>query len=362
MGNWSLGDYFKEEAIKWSYEFLTSKDEGLGLDPKRLYVTVFEGDENAPKDTEAFGIWKKYISENHIYYMDAKTNWWSVGDNGPCGPDTEMFYDITADGLGDLTKEEYIKADSEQKVIEIWNDVFMEYEKRDGKVFGKLKQRNVDTGAGLERVAMAVQGKNNIFDTDLFGAVMEFIKNTAKNYDEKNARIAADHIRTSIFLISDGVLPSNKNQGYILRRLIRRAVLKINKLNLTSDFVKKSVEIFIEKYKNSYSNILQNDKMIFDVISTEENKFKKTLERGLKQFNNNIIETYLNGVLTDKTLRPDIVFSLYTSDGFPIELITEIAKENGLDVDLEVFKQDMEEHKKLSRTGATGMFKGGLAN
>src|SRR3989338_3874596 len=171
MGNWSLGDYFKEEAIKWSYEFLTSKDEGLGLDPKRLYVTVFEGDENAPKDTEAFGIWKKYISENHIYYMDAKTNWWSVGDNGPCGPDTEMFYDITADGLGDLTKEEYIKADSEQKVIEIWNDVFMEYEKRDGKVFGKLKQRNVDTGAGLERVAMAVQGKNNIFDTDLFGAV-----------------------------------------------------------------------------------------------------------------------------------------------------------------------------------------------
>ena len=362
MGNWSLGDYFKEEAIKWSYEFLTSKDEGLGLDPKRLYVTVFEGDENAPKDTEAFGIWKKYISENHIYYMDAKTNWWSVGDNGPCGPDTEMFYDITADGLGDLTKEEYIKADSEQKVIEIWNDVFLEYEKRDGKVFGKLKQRNVDTGAGLERVAMAVQGKNNIFDTDLFGAVMEFIKNTAKNYDEKNARIAADHIRTSIFLISDGVLPSNKNQGYILRRLIRRAVLKINKLNLTSDFVKKSVEIFIEKYKNSYSNILQNDKMIFDVISTEENKFKKTLERGLKQFNNNIIETYLNGVLTDKTLRPDIVFSLYTSDGFPIELITEIAKENGLDVDLEVFKQDMEEHKKLSRTGATGMFKGGLAN
>jgi len=276
MGNWSLGDYFKEEAIKWSYEFLTSKDEGLGLDPKRLYVTVFEGDENAPKDTEAFGIWKKYISENHIYYMDAKTNWWSVGDNGPCGPDTEMFYDITADGLGDLTKEEYIKADSEQKVIEIWNDVFMEYEKRDGKVFGKLKQRNVDTGAGLERVAMAVQGKNNIFDTDLFGAVMEFIKNTAKNYDEKNARIAADHIRTSIFLISDGVLPSNKNQGYILRRLIRRAVLKINKLNLTSDFVKKSVEIFIEKYKNSYSNILQNDKMIFDVISTEIQEDSRT--------------------------------------------------------------------------------------
>ena len=145
LGNWSLGDYFKEDAIKWSYEFLTSKEEGLGLDPKRLYITVFEGDENAPKDLEVYEIWKKYIPENHIYYMGAKSNWWSVGENGPCGPDSEMFYDITEDGLGDLTKEEFMKADNEQKVVEIWNDVFMQYEKKDGKVIGKLNQKNVDT-------------------------------------------------------------------------------------------------------------------------------------------------------------------------------------------------------------------------
>lgn len=345
MGNWSLGDYFKEEAIKWSYEFLTSKEEGLGLNPKRLYVTVFGGDENAPKDVEAFEIWKKYIKEDRIYYMGAETNWWSVGDNGPCGPDTEMFYDITEEGLGDLTKDEYIKADQEQKVVEIWNDVFMEYEKKDGKVIGKLKQKNVDTGAGLERVLMAVQGKNNIFDTDLFSRVMQLISGEAKNYNEKNARIIADHTRTSIFLISDGVLPSNKNQGYVLRRLIRRAVFKIDKLGLGSDFVKKSVEIFINKYKDSYSNILQNDKIILNVISDEENKFRKTLKQGLKEF--------------EKGADP---FILATTYGFPIELTEELAKEKGITIDLKDFHKKMAEHQSLSRTGAADMFKGGLAN
>ena len=344
MGNWSLGDYFKEEAIKWSFEFLTSKDEGLGLDPKRLYVTVFEGDENAPKDTEAFEIWKKYMPENRIYYMSAKSNWWSVGDNGPCGPDTEMFYDITGE-LGDMTKEEYMQADEKQKVVEIWNDVFMEYEKKNGKVVGKLKQKNVDTGAGLERVLLAAQNKNNIFGTDLFSGVMDMIKSEAKNYDEKNARIVADHIRTSILLISDGVMPSNKNQGYILRRLLRRAVLKINKLNLSSDFVNKSIEIFIDKYKNSYSNILQNDQMIFETITVEESKFNKTLSEGLKEF--------------EKGAEP---FILATSYGFPIELMVELAAEKGKTVDIENFKKQMAEHQEKSRSGAAGMFKGGLAN
>lgn len=158
LGNWSLGDYFKDDAISLSYEFLTSHEEGLGLDPNRLYITVFEGDENSPKDTKAFDIWKKFYL-NRIYYMGAKSNWWSVGDNGPCGPDTEMFYDITEQGLGDLTKEEYLKADEEQKVVEIWNDVFMQYLKKDGKVVGELPTKNVDTGSGLERIVMAVQGK-----------------------------------------------------------------------------------------------------------------------------------------------------------------------------------------------------------
>ena len=152
LGNWSLGDYFKEDAIAWSYEFLTSKEEGLGLDPARLYVTVFEGDADAPRDLEAVEIWKKYIPEHRIYFLPKKNNWWSPGDNGPCGPDTEMFYDVTPEGLGDMTHEEYVKADDEGRVVEIWNDVFMEYEKRDGAVFGKLSQKNVDTGSGLERV------------------------------------------------------------------------------------------------------------------------------------------------------------------------------------------------------------------
>jgi alanyl-tRNA synthetase len=342
MGNWSLGDYFKEEAIKWSYEFLTSRDVGLGLDPSRLYITVFEGDENAPKDTEAFNIWKKYISPERIYFMDASTNWWSVGDNGPCGADTEMFYDITSGGLGDLSKEEYIKADSEQKVVEVWNDVFMEYEKKDGKVVGKLKQKNVDTGAGLERVLLAVAGKNNIFETDLFSGAMRLIKDEATNYDEVSARIIADHIRTSIFIISDGVAPSNKDRGYILRRILRRAIFKMDKAGLGPLFIKKITETFINKYKNSYGNILQNEKKIQEIILQEEAKFRKTLKSGLKEF--------------EQGADP---FVLFTTHGFPIELTTELAKEKGQTVDLEDFRKKMAQHAKLSQTASSGMFKSG---
>jgi len=168
MGNWSLGDYFKDEAIKWSYEFLTSKEEGLGLNPKFLYITVFEGDENAPKDIESAEIWKSLgISEHRIYFLGAEDNWWSAGDNGPCGPDTEMFYDVTGK-VGDLTHEQFIEAVKKEDVIEIWNDVFMEYEKKNGKVIGKLKQKNVDTGAGLERITAVMQGEKSVYETDLF--------------------------------------------------------------------------------------------------------------------------------------------------------------------------------------------------
>lgn len=193
LGNWSLGDYFKEDAIKWSYEFLTSKKEGLGLNPARLYITCFEGDENAPRDAESAKIWESLgISKDRIYFLGAKSNWWSPGDNGPSGPDTEMFYDITKKGLGNMTKEEFIKADKDQKVVEIWNDVFMEYEKKDGKVVGKLKQQNVDTGAGLERIAMVMQEKDNIFETDLFAGVMEKINEYTKSSNERIKRIVAD--------------------------------------------------------------------------------------------------------------------------------------------------------------------------
>ncbi|MEK7105941.1 MAG: alanine--tRNA ligase-related protein, partial [Patescibacteria group bacterium] len=283
MGNWSLGDYFKEDAIKWSYEFLTSKEEGLGLDPKRLYVTVFEGDENAPKDTEAFDIWKNLVPENRIYYMSAKSNWWSVGDNGPCGPDTEMFYDVTEEGLGDMTKEEYLKADDKQQVVEIWNDVFMQFLKENGKVVGKLAKQNVDTGSGLERVVMASQGKNNIFDTDLFSASMEIIRTQAKAYNEKSARIVSDHMRTSIFMIADGVMPSNNGRGYILRRLLRRAIRHSDVLGLPLGVISHSIVVeVIKKYKDTYDNL--DETSITPVIQGEESKFRKTLEQGLKEF------------------------------------------------------------------------------
>src|SRR3990167_5000185 len=239
LGNWSLGDsdapdgvgagYFKEDAIKWSYELLTSKDEGFGLDPNRLYVTVFEGNDDAPRDNESAEIWKKTFEEKgikgeRIYYLPASKNWWSAGDNGPCGPDTEMFYDVTGKLNKGMNKEEYLAADERQDVVEIWNDVFMEYEKKDGKVVGKLKKKNVDTGAGLERVVMAVQGKKNLFETDLFASIMGKINEFTSSGDEKAKRIVADHIRTAVFMIADGAIPANTHRGYILRRLLRRVV------------------------------------------------------------------------------------------------------------------------------------------
>ena len=224
LGNWSLGDYFKEDAIKWSFQFLTDKEEGLGLDINRIYVTVFEGNNDAPRDTDAFTIWKKYLPEGRIYFLPAKNNWWSAGDNGPCGADTEIFYDPSEEPIGDMTHDQFVKADDEGKVIEIWNNVFMEYEKADGKVVGKLAKHNVDTGMGFERITMVVQKMKTVFDTDLFDQTISMIEELSdlkygdktdeeymKNGDQcwvdnrKLMRIIADHIRTSVFIIADGV-------------------------------------------------------------------------------------------------------------------------------------------------------------
>lgn len=353
LGNWSLGDYFKEDAIKWSYEFLTLKEEGLGLDPQRLYITVFEGDENAPRDLEAVEIWKKYIPEHRIYFLPAKNNWWSPGNNGPCGPDTEMFYDVTEEGLGDMTHDEYIKADDEGMVVEIWNDVFMEYQKKDGRVIGKLSQKNVDTGSGLERITMLMQGKSNVYETDLFTPIMNAIKNIAGNtYDERSARIIADHIKTSAMMISDGVKPSNKDQGYILRRLIRRAKIKMRFLSeYNLEFNKNSTgSVFYEILQEVFNiykgtDYLKNFEEIFQIISEEELKFRKTLEQGLKEF--------------EYGVDPFILFTTY---GFPIELIEELAFEKGIVIDREKFDAQMKEHQELSRAGAEQKFKGGLAD
>lgn len=343
LGNWSLGDYFKEDAIKWSYEFLTSKEEGLGLDPTRLYVTVFEGDENAPRDLEAVEIWKQYLPESRIYFLPAENNWWSPGENGPCGPDTEMFYDVTEHGLGEMTHDQYLAADDKGEVVEIWNDVFMQYQKKDGVVVGKLSQKNVDTGSGLERVSMLVQGKTNVFEADMFAPVMDLIKSTSVTYNERSARIIADHIRSAIFLIGDGVFPANKDQGYILRRLIRRAAVQARALGLTDQVIIDAIALFIIAHKYHYPEVAALN--VSETILLEIAKFKKTLEAGLKEFEKG----------TD-------AFTLATTYGFPIELTLEIAQEKGLSVDRKAFDVQMKAHQDASRAGAENKFKGGLAN
>jgi len=364
MGNWSLGDYFKKDAITWSYEFLTSKVEGLGLDVGRLYVTVFAGSEKVERDNESVEIWKSLgIPEHRIYYKSSKSNWWSAGLNSPAGPSTEMFYDITGK-LGDLTQEEFEKNEEEQKVIEIWNDVFMSYRLVNGKIVGELPQKNIDTGAGLERITTMVQGKRSVYETDLFLPIIkkieelsglsygdksddEYIKSGEKCFVDtrKKIRIVADHVRTAVFIIADGVLPSNTGRGYILRRIIRRAVRYSDLISLKHGSLLALSEIIIEEYKDAYPELLKNIDTIKKEIEKEENKFRLTLELGIREFG--------------KGADPFILFTTY---GFPIELTEELAKEKGIKIDLDDFKKKMEEHQKLSQTSSAGIFKGGLAN
>ena len=351
LGNWSLGDYFKKEAINWSYEFLTDKNEGLGLDPKRLYVTVFEGDDIAPRDEEAAKIWqeifdKNKIEGNRIFYLPAENNWWQAGDNGPCGPDSEMFYDILNrfDGKG-LTHEEFVKADDTKDVVEVWNDVFMQYVKENGKIVGKLPKPSVDTGAGLERLLMTLQGVDNIYDTDLHMSAMSKIKELSKNWNLKSARIVADHIRSSIFLIGDGVIPSNTDRGYILRRLLRKAIVNANSMQMAEFSLKELVSIYAEVYREVYPNITEGLDTIKSEINLEEERFRKTLEKGLREFEKG----------TD-------AFVLFSSYGFPIELTLELAKEKGIKIDLDKFNEEFKKHQELSRAGAELKFKGGLAD
>ncbi|TAK57285.1 alanine--tRNA ligase [Patescibacteria group bacterium] len=368
LGNWSLGDYFKEDAIRWSYEFLTNKTEGLGLDPTRLYVTVFAGDENAEKDTEAFDIWKKVgVPENRIYFKGADSNWWPAVKNGkdswtgPTGPCSEMFYDVTEKGLGDMTVEEYNQADAKQQVVEVWNDVFMEFEKKEGKIVGKLAQKNVDTGAGLERLCMVLQKTDSVFDTDLFDTILGKVNEFSISDDVRVKRIVADHIRTAVFLIGDGVLPSNTDQGYVLRRILRRAVRFADVLGMKHGSLFWLAGAVIEKFGPVYGNLSEKAEYIKKEVDTEEQKFRKTLEQGLKEFNN-VTTVQLNKQPFLKMLDPQAVFRLYTSYGFPFELIVEIAKERGFDVDDLAFRRDMEAHQSLSRAGAEKKFKGGLAD
>jgi alanyl-tRNA synthetase len=358
LGNWSLGDYFKKEAIEWSFQFLTSKEEGLGLDPRRLYVTIFEGDKNAPRDNDAYNIWEEIFKkegidpEKRIFEMGKEANWWSPGANGPCGPDSEMFYDVTGRLTEGLNKEEFLTADEKQEVVEIWNDVFMEYESKDGEVVGKLKHQNVDTGSGLERIASIVQERNNVYDTDLFLPVMEKIAELAKKDGLRSKRIIADHIRTVVFLIADGVFPSNTDQGYVLRRLIRRAIRHADEIGIEKNSLPIFANIIIEKYKSAHPNLLEKKDFIKKEIEKEEKKFRETLEKGMRRFEK----------IRGETISGEEAFVLFSTYGFPIEMVKELAKERNMEIDEEEFKKEMEKHQNLSRTSSAGKFKGGLSD
>lgn len=366
LGNWSLGDYFKKEAITWSFEFLTSKDEGLGLNSNQLYVTVFEGDANAPRDDEAATIWREIFTKNgidaggdttkgekgRIFYLPAKNNWWEAGDNGPCGPDTEMFYDISDTFSGKLlSHDEFVAADDARHVVEVWNDVFMQYEKKDGTIIGKLPKPSVDTGAGLERLTMTLQGVDNIYDTDLLKPVMDLMKNPENPI--RNKRIIADHLRASIFMIADGVIPSNTDRGYILRRLIRRAIINTTDKKLGVDRISMYVDTLTNIYSTIYPELAAQKDHIKKVLSDESAKFAEALTHGMHEFGKISKTGAISGV---------DAFRLFSSFGLPIDVTKELAKEKGLSVDIAGFDAEFKKHQDLSRAGAEQKFKGGLAN
>lgn len=363
LGNWSLGDYFKEESIKMSWEFLTGK-KWLGLDPEMISVTVFEGDANAPRDEESAEIWKKIgIPEERIAYLGADDNWWAAGPTGPCGPDTEIFYWM---GEGKPPKGSN-KGNDDANWMEIWNNVFMQYNRIDGNTLEELPAKCVDTGMGLERCTVTLNKFGSVYETDLFVPVLETIKNMvgANNYQEKSARIIADHIRSATHMIADGVIPKNVDQGYILRRLIRRAIREAYKMGYEKLFTAKIADIYIRQFTDIYTSVKQNSEKIIQELTTEENRFAKTLKDGVKEF-----EKIMKGfdIAFEKTGKQPTqipgkkAFTLFDTYGFPLEMTLELAKEHDLSVDVEGFKKAFSEHQEKSRTAAAGKFKGGLAD
>lgn len=352
LGNWSLGDYFKEEAIAMSFEFLTKE---LGIPVEKLSVTCFAGDEDCPRDTVTAECWKKAgIPEDRIYFFGKDDNWWIAGEEGPCGSDTEMFYDTGKPKCS----EECNPSCGCGKYVEIWNNVFMEYYKdKDGK-YTKLKQHNVDTGLGLERMTMLLQGKETPFDTELFAPVMNKLQELAVVDDIASRRIVAEHLRASMMIILDGGLPSNVDRGYILRRLIRRMTRHLRKLQINLDVLPELIELNIETLKEMYPELVRNKEKIVSVIIEEKNKFEKTLERGEKEFNK--IAQKLEEQGKDILLGKDI-FNLYETYGFPPEVTADLARERNLKIDNKEFEQLFKEHQEKSRMGSEQKFKGGLS-
>jgi len=382
LGNWSLGDYFKKETISWSFEFLTS-EEWMGIPIDRLAITVFEGDANAPADEFSANEWHQHgIPKDRISYMPVKDNWWGpVGETGPCGPDTEMFYWV---GESEPPVGSNVKND-EYHWMEIGNDVFMEYLKDDQGNYNQAAQQNVDTGAGLERMTTVLNLEKSVYDTDIFAEVLDHIQNlTGKQYQKgvvineinfhdkdetiqivKNMRIIADHARTATILISDGIVPSNVDQGYILRRLIRRAIRSAHKLGVEQNFLADIAKVVISKFEDVYSNIKNSADKILEEITKEEKQFRKTLKQGLKEFSKLMRGFQIAFERSGKKITRisgDKAFRLYDTYGFPIEMTEELARENDLEVDREGFEKAYTKHQEKSRAGSAQKFKGGLAD
>lgn len=362
LGNWSLGDYFKKEAIAFSYEFLT---EVLGIDPSLLSVTVFAGDDEVPRDEDAASAWEGYgIPRERIYYLGREDNWWGpAGETGPCGPDSEMFIDTGRPACGPDCRP----GCSCGKYFEIWNDVFMGYKKNSDGTYSEMERKCVDTGMGIERTIAILQGKKSVYETEVFTPIIAGIeKLSGKQYgsDEEtdtSVRIVADHIRTSVFILGDqrGVAPSNVGQGYILRRLIRRAVRHAHKLGIEGSFLGELALIVLELYKKPYPEILDNKDFILKELAQEEAKFSETLAKGEREFEK-MLPNLLKG--KNREISGRTAFKLYDTYGYPIELTKELAAEHGFTVDEAGFNAAFEKHQEISRSGADKQFKGGLAD
>jgi len=423
LGNWSLGAYFKKEAIQWSWEFLTSP-EWLGLDPEKLAFSVFAGDEKAPRDEEAAGYWKECgVKDDHIFYLNAKHNWWGpAGTTGPCGPDTEMFVIKDQPPCG----PDCSPACSCGRYLEIWNDVFMQYNKQTDGTFPPLEQKNVDTGMGLERTIGVLLGAKTVYETDLFSDIIkkieELSKKTYTSDDEytRSFRIIADHMRTATIIIGDdrGVTPSNVDQGYVLRRLIRRSVRHGMKLEMPEGMTAEIAKVVVNQYKDVYPELKRNEEFIIAQLLLEEERFQKTLKQGMKEFDKlifnigrmtNAVKPVVDAIkagedfasqadaaakqlpprpeyqaliacLKDKSDKDALLkeaeaflgnlnvidgrsaFKLYDTYGFPIEITTELAQEKGLVVDEKGFQERFKQHQETSHAGAEQRFKGGLAD
>ncbi len=357
LGNWSLGDYWKKKAITWSYEFLTSK-KYLGFNPEKLSVTVFSGDEDSPRDDEAAEAWRSVgIPDERIYFLGKEDNWWIAGNTGPCGPCSEMFIEV----------DEIPKCGPDCRpgcncghFVEVWNDVFMSYRKLDDGTYEPLQMKSIDTGMGVERTVAMLQGVPTVFDTELFIPLINRVKELSDKeefsvQDDRLIRIIVDHVRSAVMIMADDrkIGPSNVEQGYIVRRLLRKAIHSADRIGIGQGFMGSLAEIVIDMFKDLYGEVVRNKDFIINNLTTEEAKFRKTLSKAIRRFERTYNDT---GTITGEN-----AFLLFTSFGLPLEMTRDLAEEKGITIDMDEFTKQFEEHREISRTATQGKFKGGLA-